>query len=224
MSKEKLARRKAAGDDPTAKTQSNMTSAGAPPPQPMPMSEQGKGNLMNNPQIGQSMGNGMPSPGSMSGVNLYPYGDGGVPVKDGRMGAIGFVPNSNKPQNQVAGRGMNQQPYGTLPSPGDETARMMEPMYQAQQAGERAQRLYSAGANGKKEGAMPSYQVGPMGLLGTPVETNAQGMVNPGQVPGSQPQQMFSTLGLQGMPDAQVAVQPPGTNKQVVNKKGKRVQ
>ena len=51
---------------------------------------------MNNPQIGQSMGNGMPSPGSMSGVNLYPYGDGGVPVNDGRMGAIGFVPNSNK--------------------------------------------------------------------------------------------------------------------------------
>lgn len=224
MSKEKLARRKAAGDDPTAKTQSNMTNAGAPPPQPLPMAQQGKGNLMNNPMIGQSMGNGMPSPGSMSGVNLYPYGDGGVPVQDGRMGAVGFMPNSGKPQNLVSGRGMNQQPYGTLPSPGDDTARMMEPMYLAQEAGNRAQKLYAGGANGNPQAMMPSYQVGPMGMLGTPVETNIQGQVNPGQIPSQMTQQMFSTLGLQGTPDAQASVQPPGTNKQVVNKKGKRVQ
>ena len=39
MSKEKLARRKAAGDDPTAGTKSNMTTPGAPPPQPIPTSE-----------------------------------------------------------------------------------------------------------------------------------------------------------------------------------------
>ena len=224
MSKEKLARRKAAGDDPTAGTKSNMTNAGAPPPQPLPMSEQGKGNLMNNPQIGQSMGNGMPSPGSMSGVNLYPYGDGGVPVQDGRMGAVGFLPNSGMPQNLVTGRGMNQQPYGTVPSPGDESARMMEPMFLAQEAGNRAQKLYGAAAGGDPQMSMPSYQVGPMGMMGTPVETNAQGAVNPGQIPGQQTQQMFSTLDLNGMPDAQAAVQPPGTNKQVINKKGKRVE
>ena len=224
MSKEKLARRKAAGDDPTAGTKSNMTNAGAPPPQPLPMSEQGKGNLMNNPQIGQSMGDGRPSPGSMSGVNLYPYGDGGIPSTDGRMGSIGFMPNSGTPQNLVSGRGMNQQPYGSLPSPGDETARMMEPMFLAQEAGNRAQKLYAAGAKGNTQQSLPSYQVGPMGMMGTPVETNAQGMVNPGQVPGQQTQQMFSTLDLNGTPDAQSMVQPPGTNKQVINKKGKRVE
>ena len=224
MSKEKLARRKAAGDDPTAGTKSNMTNAGAPPPQPLPMSEQGKGNLMNNPQIGQSMGDGKPSPGSMSGVNLYPYGDGGVPVNDGRMGAIGFAPNSGSPQNQVVGRGMNQTAYGTNPSPGDETARMMEPMYLAQEAGNRAQKLYGAAASGDPQGQMPSYQVGPMGMMGSPIENTLNGAVNPGQIPGTQTQQMFSTLGLQGIPDAQAAVQPPGTDKQVINKKGKRVE
>ena len=72
---------------------------------------------------------------------------------------------------------------------------------------------------------MPSYQVGPMGLLGTPVETKcSRSWLILAKFLDQQPQQMFSTLGLQGMPDAQVAVQPPGTNKQVVNKKGKRVQ
>ena len=179
---------------------------------------------MNNPQIGQSMGGGMPQLGSMSGVNLYPYGDGGVPVTDGRMGAVGFMPNSKMPQNQVIGRGMNQQPYGTVAAPTGDTAEMMEPMYLAKEAGERAKKLYLSDADGNKQNALPSYQVGPMGMMGTPVEINAKGTPNPGQVPGEQTQQMFSTLALQGMPDAQAAVQPPGTNKQVINKKGKRVE
>ena len=41
----------------------------------------------------------------MSGVNLYPYGDGGLPIQDGRMGGVGFIPNSGRPQSIVSGRG-----------------------------------------------------------------------------------------------------------------------
>ena len=54
MSQEKLARRKKMGDDPTAMTQSNATTAGAPPAQPLPdMPQSGKaGNMMNNPMNG----------------------------------------------------------------------------------------------------------------------------------------------------------------------------
>ena len=48
-------------------------------------------------------------------------------------------------------------------------------MFLAQEAGNRAQKLYGAAAGGDPQMSMPSYQVGPMGMMGTPVETNAQG-------------------------------------------------
>ena len=55
MSQEKINRRKAAGDvDPTMTSKSNMTLPGAP--QPMPGAPQSSANMMNNPQVAESMG------------------------------------------------------------------------------------------------------------------------------------------------------------------------
>ena len=131
MSKEKMARRKAMGDDPTAKTQSNSSQAGAiPAPQPNPGMPQGPGNMMNNPMTGNSFNQQV---GSMSGVNLYPYGDGGLPIQDGRMGGVGFIPNSGRPQNIVSGRGYQSQiPYNGQNQPNGKTMEMMEGMGLAQ--------------------------------------------------------------------------------------------
>ena len=228
MSKEKLARRKAAGDDPTAMSKSNSSEAGMVPPQPIPGAPQGKGNMMNNPMVGQSMGGGMHQPGKIDQNNSQsPYGD---PVFSPdvlmKTGAVGFTGNSGAPQNFVAGRGYNQQPYGTVDQPKGESQGMMEPMYLAKEAGERAEKLYAGGAAGDQTRMMPSYQVGPLGMMGTPIDQQLQGAFNPGQIPGTQSQQMFDMLGLQGMPDAQMAagsnVQPSGTSKQVIGKDGKR--
>ena len=201
MSQEKLNRRKKMGDDPTAVAKSNSSEAGMIPPQPIPGAPQGKGNMMNNPEVGKSMGGGMAQAGSMSGTNLYPYGDGGIPMTDGRMGAVGFTGNSGTPQNFVSGRGYNQQPYNSVQQPKSNTMEMLEPMHLAKQAGDRAAKLYG-------EGQMPSYQVGPIGMMGTPIENQLGGQVNPGQIPSTQTSQMFDTLGLQGMPDAQAAAGP----------------
>ena len=220
MSKEKLARRRAAGDDPTAKTQSNMTSAGSPPAQPNPTAPQGPGNLMNNPMNGMSMGGGAPQPG---GSGLYPYMDGGIGPNDPRNGTIGFTPPSGMPQGMVAGRGFNQQPYNTQQQPMGETQNMMEPMYLAQQAGERSAKLYG-------QETPPPYQIAPMGMSGFDLDTAQRaGYVNPGQIPGNAPQQMFDTLGLQGMSDAQMAAtlgmgpdaggMVPGSTPQKIQKK-----
>lgn len=220
MNSEKLARRKRAGDDPTAKTQSNSTQAGAIPPQPIPNAPQGAGNMMNNPQIGKSMGSGMHMPGKLDPNNPQsPYGD---PVFDPdvlyKTGAVGFTGNSGVPQNLVSGRGYNQQAYGSVAQPEEDSNRMMEPMYLAKEAGERAQKLYAGGAAGNKERMMPSYQVGPLGMMGMPIENALAGGVNPGQIPGQATQQMFDMLGLQG----QASPQPSGTDKQVFGKDGKR--
>jgi hypothetical protein len=205
MSSEKLARRKKMGDDPTAMSMSNTTEAGAvAPPQPLPQAPQGKGNMMNNPMNGMSMGGGMPQPGSMQGMNLFPYGDGGIPSNDGRMGAVGYTANSGMPQNLVAGRGMNQQPYNTQQQPMGETQLRMNSLYMGQQSAERAQKLYAASAGGDPQAAMPSYQVGPMGMLGTPVEVNAQQPM-PGAMPPGMDTRTQGELGLQGMQDAQMA-------------------
>ena len=169
MSKEKLARRKAAGDDPTAMSKSNSSEAGMVPPQPIPGAPQGKGNMMNNPMVGQSMGGGMHQPGKIDQNNSQsPYGD---PVFSPdvlmKTGAVGFTGNSGAPQNFVAGRGYNQQPYGTVDQPKGESQGMMEPMYLAKEAGDRAEKLYAGGAAGDQTRMMPSYQVGPLGMMGT---------------------------------------------------------
>ena len=180
-------RRKALGDDPN-----KMTVA----PQPMPGLPQGAGNMMNNPQVGGSFNQ---QTGSLSGVNLFPYGDGGIPLQDGRMGAVGFIGNSGQPQNLVTGQRQNSMaPYGVpqLGAPNNQMSDQMEGMYTAQQAAGRAGKLYA----GQKD-ANPSYQIVPgLGMSGAPPEMTMQGAV-PGQVPAQMPQQSGMGLPLQGMPD-----------------------
>jgi hypothetical protein len=222
MSKEKLARRKAAGDDPTAKSQSNATNAGAPPAQPNPGAPQGAGNIMNNPMNGMSMGGGMPQPG---GPGMYPYMDGGIGPQDPRNGTVGFTQPSGMPEFIVPGLKNNAAaPYNMQQQPKGETQMMMGPMYAAQQAGERSAKL-----NGQE--TPPPYQVTPMGMSGFDLDTaQAAGYVNPGQIPGQAPQQMFNVLGLQGMNDAQMAAtlgmgpdnggMVPGSTPQKIQKKG----
>ena len=197
MNKEKLARRKAMGDDPTAISKSNTTEAGSIQNygRPMPGNDQ-RNNVDLNPMVSQSMGGGAPQSGSLTGQNNYPYNDGGVPAAGGQMGTVGFVGHSNIPQNQTIGQGYNSKfRLGEVSSPREENARMMEPYYLAEEAATRAQRLYG-------EGSMPSYTVGPLGMMGTPVEV---GRPNPGQFPGNLPQQSQGYLPLTGMVDSQNA-------------------
>lgn len=199
MSQEKLARRKKMGDDPTAMTQSNATTAGAPPAQPLPdMPQSGKaGNMMNNPMNGQSMGGGMPSSGSMSGQNMFPYGDMGLEPNDPRMGAVGFAQNSGTPQNLVGGRMLNQAPYNSVQQPQRESMDMMEPYHLAQSAGKFSAKHYG-------EGMEPPYKVGPIGMMGTPIEM-AEQVVTPGNFPFNMPEQSPGYMPLQGMPNAEAA-------------------
>ena len=198
----KRKRRMQMGDaDPTgAKTVSNDPTSGIPP-QPMPGMPQGKGNMMNNPQVGQSMGGGATQSSSMSGQNLYPYGDGGLALADGRMGGVGFVQNSGQPENIIPGRGLNTQAYNSVPQPKEGMSmEMLLPQEMAKEATTRAQKLYAAGGGN----TTPSYQVGPMGMLGTPVEAGFQGNVNPGQLPAQMPSQTNTTMPLMGNTTASV--------------------
>ena len=196
MSKEKMARRKAMGDDPTAQSKSNSSEAGAiPAPQPNPQFPQGPGNLMNNPMNGNSFNN---QTGSMSGVNLYPYGDGGLPIQDGRMGGVGFIPNSGRPQNIVTGRGYQSQvPYNLQQQPNGKTMEMMDGMGLAQDSAKIMERQYGEGMPGP-------YRPGPMGMhpYSGPLEGGAP---SPAQPDPTMTQQMFDTMPLQGLPDAQMA-------------------
>ena len=177
----KRKRRMEMGDaDPTkAQTVSTDSTSGIPP-QPMTGMPQGKGNIMNNPQVGMSMGGGAAQSGSMSGTNLYPYGDGGLSLADGRMGGVGFVENSGQNENIVPGRLLNQQPYNSVEQPKEGMSQeMLLPQSLAIEAVTRAKKLYAAGSGDPT----PSYQVGPLGMMGTPVETSMQGNVNPAQFP-----------------------------------------
>lgn len=204
MSSEKLERRKKMGDDPTAMSKSNTTEAGAIAPQPLPGSPQGQGNMMNNPLVGLSMGDGQPQSGSISGVNKYPYGDGGIPSVGGQTGSVGYAKNSGMPQNLVPGQVMNQQPYNAQMQPQGDTQLRMDSLYMGQQAQNRAMALYGARAGGDPNLMQPSYQVMPMGMYGTPVETAMQqpmpGAMNPAMDYRNQDQ-----LTLEGLADTQGA-------------------
>ena len=225
MSKEKLARRKAAGDDPYARNMSNMTTAGSPPAQPNPHMPQGPGNMLNNPQVAQSMGSGAPTPGSLNPNNPQsPYGDPVfTPEQMAQTGTVGFAQNTPLPEHIVPGRGLNKIAYNAQQQPLPDTQNMMGPMYAAQQAGDRSARL--VGQNNP-----PSYQVTPMGMAGMDLDTAQRtGAVNAGQIPGNAPQQMFNALGLQGMNNAEMAAtlgmnpedgsKVPGSTKTVKGKK-----
>ena len=204
----KRKRRMEMGDkDPSgAQTVSTDTTSGIPP-QPMSGMPQGPGNMMNNPQVGMSMGGGAPQSSSMSGTNLYPYGDGGLSLADGRMGGVGFVENSGQFQNQVPGRKNNQQAFGTVVQPQEGMSQeMLLPQGLAKEAVTRAQKLYAAGTGDPT----PSYQVGPMGMLGTPVEYQVNGQVNPGQIAGMMSSQTQTSMPLTGNTTA--SIQQSGMN------------
>jgi len=137
-----------------------------------------------------------------SGGNKFPYGDGGIALTDGRMGAVGPIANSGQPQNLVKGQRQNSTPYGMpqLGAPDNQTAGQMEAMFTAGQAANQAQKLYA----GQKD-PTPSYQVVPgLGMSGMPAQMNAQ-QPYPGQIPAQQSQQSGMTLPLQGSPDVQMA-------------------
>ena len=203
MNSEKLARRKQMGDDPTAGTQSNMTTPGAPPAinpeQPIPGAPQGPGNMMGNPKISTSMGNGMPGPTSFDQKNPQSaYGDSvfGADVF-AKLGGGGYAPRSEMPQNLVAGTKLNQQAYNSVPQPQGDTINMMDGLYQAQQSGQASKKAYG-------EMQPPPFQVTPMGMYGMDLD-KSQGASNPGQIPAQMTGQMEDSLPLQGMPDAQMA-------------------
>ena len=196
MSKEKLARRKKMGDDPTAMSKSNSSEAGAISPQPMPGAPQGAGNMMGNPKNITSMSGAEQPRTSFDQMNPQSfYGDPVFsPDVYARMGNVGIANSSGKNQNVVSGNGLNGRvAYNEQPQPFEDSMRMMDGMHQAQQASLSAQKAY-----GEKE--MPPYKVGPLGMMGTPAELNVQ-QPNPGQYPGSIPGQSPGYLGLQGTPD-----------------------
>ena len=151
----------------------------------------------------------------MSGVNLYPYGDGGLPIQDGRMGGVGFIPNSGRSQNIVTGRGYQSAiPYNEQQQPNGKTMEMMDGMGLAQDAGKIMERQYGEGMPGP-------YRPGPMGMhpYSSPLEGGAP---NPAQPDPTMTQQMFDTAPLQGMPDAQAAVGMEMTPGATPQKKGKK--
>ena len=221
MSKEKINRRKAAGDvDPTMTSQSNATFAGAP--QPIPGAPQGAGNMMNNPMVGESMGGGMAQPGSLTGGAQSPYGDPVfTPDVFTKVGTPGYAPNSDRNQNIVEGRGLNAA-YGSIQQPLRESQDMMEPMHLAAEAAGRAEKMYG-------EGVPPSYQVGPLGMMGFDMDMAQQaGYTNRGAFPSNMSGNSEGGLPLQGVPDVQGAAQAmsaddgsmvPGSTKTTIRKK-----
>ena len=230
MNSEKLERRKRFGDDPTAGTKSNSTMPGAPPAfnpeQPIPGAPQGKGNMMGNPNIAKSMGNGMPAPTSINRNSAQsPYDD---PVFGAdvfaKLGGGTFAGRSDKPQGYTAGTKWNTASYGTVAQPMGETQNMMDSMYQAQQ---------SANASKKAYGEMmpPPFKMSPMGMYGMDLDKSQGAGLNPGQVPSQLSGQMENSMPLQGMPDAQMAAgmsvdngnKVPGSTKTTIpRKKGRK--
>lgn len=163
----------------------------------LPQNQKG-GNVDSDPRNWQSFNQQL---GAMpeSGGNKYPYGDGGIGLADGRMGAVGPIANSGQPQNLVKGQRQNATPYGLpqLGAPDNRTAGQMEAMFTAGQAVNRAAKLYAG------QDLTPSYQVVPgLGMSGMPV--NAQ-QPYPGQIPAQQSGQSGMTLPLTGSQDVQMA-------------------
>lgn len=216
MNNQKANRRKAAGDaDPTQVSMSNTTMPGSPPAgnnamgymgapaQPNPSDPQGAGNLMNNPMVGRSMGDGMPTAGTFSGQKpASPYGDDvfDETVQE-KTGTPGYSQPSGKKQQDVMGQRLNNFNYFEQQQPGVESQEMMLPMGLAQSATERAGKLY-----GQMD--TPPYQVGPMGLM--PLGSIDEAQQAPAAFPMQMTEQSGDSLGLQGTPDA--SVKPMGMN------------
>jgi len=142
------------------------------------------GAMMNNPMNVTSIS---PQPGSMDGVNRFPYGDSGL-VNDPRLGGGVFpMQPSGMPQNMTRGAGFQGMvPYGQQQQPTPSAADSLEAM-----------RL---GMGAQEKGLMASG-MGPTGM--GPMQT----------LPGGAPpmgQQTGAVLGLQGLPstDGMAGMQP----------------
>ena len=147
------------------------------------------GAMMNNPMNVTSIS---PQPGSMDGVNRFPYWDSGL-VNDPRMGGGVFpMQPSGMPQNMARGAGFQGMvPYGQQQQPTPSAADSMEAM-----------RL---GMGAQEKGLMASG-MGPAGM--GPMQT----------LPGGAPpmgQQTGAVLGLQGLPstDGMGGMQPEDGSK-----------
>ena len=142
-------RRKAAGDD---------VNKIAMAPQPVPGAPQGAGNQQNYPmvqtpsgEIGQPMG---------SGSYQFPYGDLGKGLGPA-VEPVGFAQASGQPESIVPGRRLNGV-YNAMPQP---DAKQMETMGAMYEMGSSTGQNMPGGIN---NGQPVSYQVSPMGPLGTP--------------------------------------------------------
>lgn len=149
------------------------------------------GPMMNNPM---NVVNTTPQPGSMDGVNRFPYGDSGL-ENDSRMGIVGPNSNSGMPQNLVRGTGYNAAiPYNAQQQPSSSAEEPLEGMRLSQDA--------------SKRGLMAHPFLGMTGA-GTPL---------PGDPTMMTGEQTKATLGLQGFSSLD-GVQPPGSTPQKIGKK-----
>ena len=204
MSEAKRKRRIAAGDvDPTATSNSPMTSAGAPA-QPIAAAPQGKGNMMN--YMAQDNGQGNFGQ-QIGGPNSFPYGDCGLPEQEaasrGARGVVGplMCSGENQGTGSQMGRGLNMG-YNMHQAPDTQTQEMMYPMSLADSAMKASMKLNGKDDSGKP--VPPPYTAGPLGMMPFPGPLDG-GMPIGGGVPPQQQSQMFDTLGLQGMQSAEVA-------------------
>jgi len=153
------------------------------------------GPMMNNPM---NVVNTTPQPGSMDGVNRYPYGDSGL-ENDPRMGMVGPNQNSGMAQNMVRGTGLNGAiPYNAQQQPSSAAEEPMEGMRLSQDAANRG------------------LVANPfMGVSGSPTPLPG----NPTMLQGSQTDQTLGLIGFQNLE----GVQPPGsTPTKIGKKKGKK--
>ena len=160
------------------------------------------GTMMNNPMNVTSIS---PQPGSMDGVNRFPYGDSGL-SDDPRLGGGVFpMQPSGMPQNLTRGTGMNAMvPYGMQQQPTGGAADAMEGMRLGQTA-------------------MDKGQIGgPMG------PQSAGEMVTLPGGNGPTGQQTGAVLGLQGVPSTEGLMAPdagqmvPGSTPVKNKKKGRK--
>ena len=160
------------------------------------------GAMMNNPMNVTSVS---PQPGSMSGVNQFPYGDSGL-ANDQRLGGGVFpMQPSGMPQNMTKGMGLNGMvPYGQQQQPQTAAADAMEGMRLGETAMQKGLMAGSMGPQGMgmqplPGGSVPSPQQTPytLGLQGMQSTEGVAGMQpDAGQmVPGSTPQKKAKKRG-----------------------------
>ena len=205
----KRKRREELGDTPLGERIISNDSTSGIPPQPMPGMPQGQGNMMNNPQVGMSMGNGMPQPGRLDPYNPQsPYGDAVFSNDQYRQtGTPGFSNNSGQFQSLVPGTGLNAAAYNSVAQPKPDTIRMLDVIGISQEAVSRAQKLYAASGD-----PAPSYQIGPLGMAGQSIEDVLKGgPLTPVQLSSELSGNSTNTLAMQGLTTQSIANGDPNS-------------